>query len=52
MGKIGISIGIVGLGQFGSTFVSLFKAHPLVNRIALCDMEPDRVKKFLLLKKN
>jgi len=43
---MGISIGIVGLGQFGSAFVSLFKAHPLVDRIALCDMEPDRVKKF------
>jgi len=39
-------LGIVGFGQFGSAFVPLFKAHPLVDRIALCDMEPERVKKF------
>lgn len=38
-----ISLGIVGLGSFGSSFVDLFAAHPLVNRIALCDREPDRV---------
>lgn len=43
---MGISIGIVGLGQFGSAFVPLFKSHPLVDRIALCDMEAERVKKF------
>ncbi|MEZ4683835.1 MAG: Gfo/Idh/MocA family oxidoreductase [Caldilineaceae bacterium] len=38
-----ISLGIVGLGSFGSSFVDLFAAHPLVHRIALCDREPDRV---------
>jgi len=43
---MGISVGIVGLGQFGSVFVPLFKAHPFVDRIALCDMEPERVKRF------
>ena len=43
---MGISIGMVGLGSFGSGFVNLFKAHPLVNRIAFCDMEADRVKKW------
>ena len=41
---MGISIGIVGLGQFGSGFVELFRAHPLVDRIALCDREPERVQ--------
>lgn len=41
-----ISIGMVGLGAFGSAFVNLFKAHPLVNRIAFCDMEAARVKKW------
>jgi len=35
---------MVGLGAFGSGFVDLFKSHPLVNRIAFCDMEKDRVK--------
>ena len=43
---MGISLGIVGLGSFGSSFVELFKAHPLVDRIALCDLEPDRVAAF------
>ncbi len=38
-----ISLGIVGLGSFGSSFVDLFAAHPLVRRIALCDREADRV---------
>ncbi len=43
---MGISIGMVGLGMFGSGFVDLFKAHPLVDRIAFCDLETDRVKKW------
>ena len=43
---MGISIGMVGLGAFGSGFVDLFKSHPLVDRIAFCDMEKDRVRKF------
>ena len=43
---MGISIGLVGLGSFGSTFADLFKQHPLVERIALCDFEPERVKRF------
>ena len=41
-----ISIGLVGLGEFGSAFVELFARHPLVNRIALCDREPERIKAF------
>ena len=43
---MGISIGLVGLGDFGSVFAPLFKSHPLVSRIALCDREPERIKKF------
>ncbi len=43
---MGISLGIVGLGSFGSSFVELFKAHPLVDRIALCNREPNRVAAF------
>ncbi len=43
---MGISIGLVGLGQFGSAFAPLFKAHPLVDRIALCDREADRIRRF------
>jgi len=42
----GISIGLVGLGSFGSAFADLFKRHPLVDRIGLCDREPERVDRF------
>ena len=41
---MGISIGLVGLGAFGSEFAPLFKSHPLVDRVALCDQEPERLK--------
>jgi predicted dehydrogenase len=43
---MGISLGIVGLGSFGSSFADLFASHPLVDRIALCDREPERVERF------
>ena len=43
---MGISLGIVGLGAFGSAFADLFMSHPLVDRIALCDREPERVAAF------
>jgi len=38
-----ISVGIVGLGMFGPSFVGLYKAHPDVHRIALCDLKADRL---------
>ena len=43
---MGISVGLVGLGVFGSAFADLFKSHPLVDRIGLCDREPERIEKF------
>ncbi|KPK62068.1 MAG: hypothetical protein AMK73_06855 [Planctomycetes bacterium SM23_32] len=43
---MGISLGLVGLGDFGSAFADLFKDHPLVDRVALCDLEPDRIRRF------
>ncbi len=43
---MGISVGLVGLGSFGSAFATLFERHPLVSRIALCDREPERVARF------
>ena len=43
---MGISIGLVGLGAFGGAFAELFKNHPLVDRVALCDREPERVAAF------
>ncbi len=44
---MGISIGLVGLGSFGNCFAPLFKNHPLVDRIGLCDREPDRMRRLL-----
>jgi predicted dehydrogenase len=43
---MGISVGLVGLGQFGSTFAGLFLSHPMVDRLALCDLEADRLERF------
>ncbi|MCF7855227.1 MAG: Gfo/Idh/MocA family oxidoreductase [Candidatus Pacebacteria bacterium] len=43
---MGISIGLVGLGSFGSCFAPLFKNHPLVDRIGLCDREAGLLKTF------
>lgn len=43
---MGISLGLVGLGSFGSAFADLFMSHPLVDRIALCDREPERIVAF------
>ena len=40
---MGISIGLVGLGSFGQVFADLFRSHPGVDRIALCDREPERM---------
>ncbi len=43
---MGISLGLVGLGEFGSAFADMFKSHPLVDRVALCDREPERIDAF------
>jgi len=43
---MGISLGLVGLGAFGSSFAELFRSHPLVDRVALCDREPERIREF------
>lgn len=43
---MGISLGLVGLGAFGSAFADQFKSHPLVDRVGLCDMESDRIDAF------
>jgi len=40
---MGTSLGLVGLGSFGREFADLFMSHPLVDRIGLCDLEPERI---------
>ncbi|MGI6356453.1 MAG: Gfo/Idh/MocA family oxidoreductase [Lentisphaerae bacterium] len=44
---MGIKIGLVGLGSFGTAFAKLFTSHPLVDKVALCDCEADKIKKIL-----
>jgi len=44
---MGISIGVVGCGRFAPGFVRFFRDHPLVDRVALCDVVPERVKENL-----
>lgn len=39
-------IGFVGCGQFCQHFVPLFKAHPIVEYVAVCDKFPERAKDF------
>lgn len=40
-----LSVGIIGLGQFGVHFIDLYRNHPDVGRLALCDIVPERVSK-------
>jgi len=44
---VGIKVGLVGLGQFGSAFVSLFAEHPLVDELVPCDVRSERVADVL-----
>ena len=42
---MGIKLGLVGLGEFGTAFAPLFASHPLVDSVILCDTEADRIKR-------
>ena len=39
-----IKIGICGTGSFAQNFIPLFKAHPLVGNIVLCDLDPKKLQ--------
>ncbi len=41
---MGISIGVVGAGQFSRSFIPLFQAHPDVSEVRLTEIMPDRLK--------
>lgn len=43
---MGISLGLVGLGAFGKGFAELFRKHPAVGRVGLCDRETARMEVF------
>ncbi len=40
---MGIKVGIVGVGAFAQSFIPLFKAHPLVDGLVLCDLNASRL---------
>jgi predicted dehydrogenase len=42
---VGISIGLVGAGQFSGSFLPLFRAHPDVDRVFVADQQPDRAER-------
>ena len=41
-----IRIGFVGCGQFCKHFVPIFRAHPAVEYVAVCDKFPERAKDY------
>lgn len=44
---MGIKMGVIGIGQFGSGFAQLFAAHPMVDEFYICDMDEGRIKAML-----
>ena len=40
---MGLSVGVVGLGQFAPSFVRLFEAHPRVSEVYLCEAVRQRL---------
>ena len=39
-----IKIGILGAGAFAQCFIPLYKAHPLVSELSLCDRQGEKLK--------
>lgn len=40
------TIGVAGVGQFAPSFVPLFKAHPNISDVYLCDVVPERAERI------
>ncbi|MBM3265090.1 MAG: Gfo/Idh/MocA family oxidoreductase, partial [candidate division Zixibacteria bacterium] len=40
---MGIKLAVVGVGAFAQCFIPLFKAHPAVDRVTLCDLDPEKL---------
>ena len=39
-------VAVIGCGDFARNFVPLFKAHPLVERVYVCDILPERAQEY------
>lgn len=46
MSKEKITIAVIGCGRFAQNFVPLFKAHPEVKKVYVCDIIPERAKEY------
>ena len=40
-----LRVGIVGTGAFAQAFIPLFKAHPLVDQVVLCDLDAEKLSR-------
>ena len=41
---MGIRVGICGVGAFSESFIPLFRAHPGVEQVILCDLDAEKLR--------
>ena len=41
-----IKIAVIGCGRFAKNFVPLFKAHPVVEKVYVCDQRRERAEDY------
>jgi len=41
---MGLRVGICGVGSFSGSFIALLKAHPLVEKVVLCDLDETKLR--------
>ncbi|MBO7169872.1 MAG: Gfo/Idh/MocA family oxidoreductase [Clostridia bacterium] len=41
-----MTVAMIGCGRFAKFFVSLFKAHPVVKKVYVCDLKPERAEQY------
>jgi predicted dehydrogenase len=41
---MGIRVGMCGVGAFADCFIPLFRAHPLVEEVILCDLDAEKLR--------
>jgi len=41
-----MTIAVIGCGRFAKNFVPLFKAHPAVKKVYVCDLIPERAQAY------
>ena len=40
---VGVEVGMCSVGCFADLFVALFRAHPLLDEVALCDLDEKKL---------